>query len=94
MTKVYRQEEKEAFVVQWRESGKSQKQFSLEQGINHHTLKSWASKCREKIRVCRANVTVKSRPPSFTTKKMGVQNEEQVKNNIYSLAFFPLVSFS
>jgi len=41
--KRYTKEERARFIVAWKESGKSVKDFSFEQNININTFKYWAS---------------------------------------------------
>ena len=36
-----------AIVREWQDSGKPQKEFAAEQGINIHTFKYWIYKCRQ-----------------------------------------------
>ncbi|MBL0339748.1 MAG: transposase [Bacteroidetes bacterium] len=41
--KTYSQEEKQALIEGWKQSGKSRMAFSKEHGINYHTLISWVA---------------------------------------------------
>ena len=46
--KRYTKEERAQFIVAWKESGKSAKDFSFEQNININTFKYWVS-ARENV---------------------------------------------
>jgi hypothetical protein len=37
----YSSEQKAAYIKQWRESGKSQRVFCIEQGLNYKSLSNW-----------------------------------------------------